>query len=182
MSSTTVATPGRRATRRLRSPGTKSSTASTSSTTPAVESRRWPRRRFGFDSRSPHTDIAVAGYNSDHRAVVVEFALPECTGVAGDLNGDCSLDATDWAILRQHQHSDLSSLTPTEAYQLGDLTGDLRNDHADFIAFKSLYESLHGPEGFLQLLVSAPEPSAGGALVLAVVAIHAIHRVPRTTR
>ena len=55
-----------------------------------------------------------------------------------DLNNDCSLDAADWSMFRAGQFRDMTGLTPAQAYAMGDLNGDFRNDHADFLIFKHL--------------------------------------------
>jgi endonuclease/exonuclease/phosphatase family metal-dependent hydrolase len=114
----------------------------------------------GFPDGSPNTDIAVPGYNADHRSVVATFSMPPCS-VFGDLNGDCRLDAADWNILRSNQQVDLSGLTIEQAYGKGDLNGDLRNDHADFVLFKGAFEAQHGPGAFEALLATVPEPPSG---------------------
>jgi hypothetical protein len=80
-----------------------------------------------------------------------------------DMNGDIT-DA-DWAILRTNQHANLSGNTFEEAYFRGDLTGDLRNNHADFVAFKTIYEQENGTGSFDRMLAGVPEPSS--LLVLA---------------
>jgi hypothetical protein len=54
----------------------------------------------------------------------------------------------------------------------GDLTEDLVNDHADFAAFKVLFDAANGTGAFVAMLATVPEPStfvliaAGGFFVL----------------
>lgn len=85
----------------------------------------------------------------------------------GDLNVDGDLDVDDWVILRNNQLSDLSSLSLAQAYRVGDLTGDKLNNHADFVAFKTLYDMANGSGAFLAMVSgSVPEPSSA-LLVLA---------------
>ena len=43
---------------------------------------------------------------------------------------------------------------------LGDLNGDFRNDHADFVTFKAAFDAANGSGAFLAMLQSVPEPSA----------------------
>jgi len=114
---------------------------------------------LGYDANDPNTDIGIQPYPSDHRAVVVEFEMPGCS-IMGDLNDSCSITAADWSILRSHQHSNLTGMTHAQAYSMGDLNSDFRNDHADFVIFKNAYEETHGAGSFARML-SAPEPGAG---------------------
>ena len=90
----------------------------------------------------------------------------------GDFDTDGDIDSDDWAILRANQHADLTSLTPVQALLRGDLNGDLANNHTDFVAFKTIYETLHGAGSFAAMIATVPEPStcllaslAGGLLL-----------------
>jgi exodeoxyribonuclease-3 len=112
----------------------------------------------GYPDGSPSTDIAVPGYNADHRAVVVTYAMS--AALLGDFNGDSLLDQADWTILRTNQHADLLGLTGDQAYQRGDLNRDFRNDHADFTEFKAIFDGLNGPGAFAVMAAGVPEPSA----------------------
>jgi hypothetical protein len=78
----------------------------------------------------------------------------------GDLNALNGITSADWAILRTHQHTDLSGKSLAEAYRLGDLTGDRRNDHADFVAFKTAFEAANGAGSFARMLAGVPEPAS----------------------
>jgi hypothetical protein len=93
----------------------------------------------------------------------------------GDLNTDGTINSADWVILRNNQHTDLSLLSLAEAYRVGDLTGDKQNGHADFAAFKSIYETANGSGSFAAMIADlgrVPEPSSvlliltGGLLML----------------
>lgn len=80
--------------------------------------------------------------------------------VVGDLNTDGFINATDWGILRSNQHKALSSDSLAEAYRMGDLTGDGLNNHADFVAFKNLYDAANGAGSFAAMVsATVPEPS-----------------------
>jgi hypothetical protein len=87
-----------------------------------------------------------------------------------DLTGDCSLDVADWMILSTWQHQSLAGLTLAEAAARGDLNGDLRNDHEDFVLFKTAYEATNGVGSFAAML-SIPEPAASGIASLALLAM-----------
>ena len=116
---------------------------------------------IGPPDGNPNTNVAIAGYNADHRAVIVDFQLP----LVGDLNFDGVLNSTDWVGVRNNQHANLTGLTALEARQRGDLNGDFRNDHTDFSMFKSLYEANHGTGSFAALQL-VPEPA--GAVLMAL--------------
>ena len=112
---------------------------------------------LGYSASDGSTDIAIQPYPSDHRAVVAEFDLPGCF-VQGDVNGDCALNGSDWSRFRSGQHVDMTGLTPAEAAALGDLNGDFRNDHADYVIFKTAYEAANGASSFMTMLATIPEP------------------------
>ncbi len=114
---------------------------------------------LGYDANDPDTDIGIQPYPSDHRSVVVQFGVPTCS-LFGDLSGNCSLGVEDWTQFRAGQLADLTGLSLTQANMMGDLNGDFRNDHADFVLFKEAFEAAHGTGSFAALLTSVPEPSA----------------------
>ena len=114
---------------------------------------------IGYDANDPNTDIGLQPYPSDHRSVVVEFDIPACS-LPGDFNGSCTITADDWSLFRAGQHGDFSGLTPNEAYLHGDLNGDFRNDHADFVLFKTAFDAANGAGAFAALLIAVPEPSS----------------------
>jgi hypothetical protein len=78
----------------------------------------------------------------------------------GDLNFDGAITAADWTIVRSNQKSNLSALSLAEAYRVGDLTGDRQNDHADFTAFKGIFDAANGVGSFAAMLAAVPEPSS----------------------
>jgi hypothetical protein len=90
----------------------------------------------------------------------------------GDFNASGSITSADWIILRNNQHTNMSSLSLAEAYRLGDLTEDKLNNHADFVTFKTAYDAVNGAGAFVTMVASLPEPStsilvlAAGAIVL----------------
>lgn len=78
----------------------------------------------------------------------------------GDLNFDGSLDLLDWNEYTAGLGVDLSSMSIAQAYRFGDLTGDLANDHDDFLAFKFAFDAANGVGAFESALASVPEPSS----------------------
>jgi hypothetical protein len=83
----------------------------------------------------------------------------------GDFNSDGIVNHLDWMILRTNQETNLSGLTLEQAYFRGDLTEDLANDHADFVAFKQLYDASNGAGSFVAMLASVPEPSTMSLII-----------------
>ena len=73
----------------------------------------------------------------------------------------------DWTQFRTWQLANLTGLTPAQAYAKGDLNGDFRNDHADFVIFKDAYETSNGAGSFATMLASVPEPTAALLAILA---------------
>jgi endonuclease/exonuclease/phosphatase family metal-dependent hydrolase len=110
----------------------------------------------------PNTDISIAGYNADHRAVVATYTLSSIA----DLDGSGLVDALDWGVLRSNQHADLSGYSADEAWRRGDITGDFRNDFADFVEFKTMFEGANGPGSFAAML-AVPEPATATLALLA---------------
>jgi hypothetical protein len=80
--------------------------------------------------------------------------------VLGDFNATGTITSADWVILRNNQNADLSALTFPQAYNLGDVTADKLNDHADFKLFKSLFDAANGSGSFVAMLATIPEPSS----------------------
>jgi endonuclease/exonuclease/phosphatase family metal-dependent hydrolase len=126
---------------------------------------------IGLDASNSNTDIGVASYNADHRAVVVAYDVPDYCFLLGDFNGDCILNADDWSQFRGGQHADLSRLTAEQAYDMGDLNGDFQNNHADFVLFKETFDRTNGIGAFAEMVVSVPEPSAVALGMAAVAAL-----------
>ncbi len=80
-------------------------------------------------------------------------------GQMGDLNFDAAINAADWNLFRTGQQVNMTGLTRGQALALGDLNGDFRNDHADFVLFKSAFDSANGTGSFVAMLGVVPEPA-----------------------
>jgi exodeoxyribonuclease-3 len=114
-------------------------------------------KTLGYNATDGSTDIAIQPYPSDHRAVVTQFTLPACS--IADLSGNCHVGVEDWTQFRAGQQVNLTGLTHAQAYAMGDLNGDFRNDHADFVIFKTAFDASNGGGSFIAMLTSVPEPS-----------------------
>ena len=114
-------------------------------------------KTLGYNASDGSTDIAIQPYPSDHRSVVTQFNLPNCS--IADLSGNCHVGVEDWMQFRAGQQANLTGLTHAQAYAMGDLNGDFRNDHDDFVIFKTAFEASNGAGSFVAMLTSVPEPT-----------------------
>lgn len=115
------------------------------------------------------TEPARVYFGGDRDVIFKDLSI-QVSGVGhvlADFNSSGSVTEADWAILRQNQLANLNGKTTEEAYFLGDLNGDQKNDHQDFVLFKTIYEGLNGSGSFARMVNGVPEPSV---LVLLVVA------------
>lgn len=132
---------------------------------------------FG-ESGGVGVDIGFDQFPSDHRGVVSTFSIPTTTActLLVDLNGDCTLDAADWEQFRSGQHADMSGLTRQQAYDMGDLNGDFRNNHADFVMFKTAFEDANGSGSFEAMIAAVPEPTTWRQCAIGLVALRLSRR------
>nr|MBA3481807.1 metallophosphoesterase [Pirellulales bacterium] len=83
-----------------------------------------------------------------------------------DVNDDDVVDGADVIQFMAGMHTDMSGLSIHEAFAAGDVTGDFRNDYADFQLFKSVFDDLNGAGAFAAAL-AVPEPPPLGLMTLA---------------
>ena len=83
-----------------------------------------------------------------------------------DLNEDGLVNVTDAQQFIAGLHTNMSGLTGPQAFALGDVNGDRRNDFTDFRIFQQAYDAANGP-GALAAAVGVPEPA--GRMMLAAV-------------
>lgn len=101
----------------------------------------------------------------------------------GDFNFDNAITVADYQYLVGFAESDLSGLSPTEAYRLGDLNGDNANNIRDFAAFKDLYNAANSGAGaFEAMLAAIPEPNAAMLAGFALLSSVAVRRRPSICR
>ena len=93
----------------------------------------------------------------------------------GDLDYDAQVDAADWMLFRSGQHANMAGLSRQATFELGDLNADFRNNHADFVTFKTLFEAANGAGSFAALL-SVPEPPSVAMFAMASVALVAMQQ------
>jgi hypothetical protein len=112
-------------------------------------------------------------FGGDVGAVFKDFAVTVSgpSVVYGDLDGNGTITSSDWAILRSNRQKDLTSLTNQQAYFAGDLTADLKNDHDDFVIFKTLYDIANGSGSFADMVGGVPEPSSLSLLLISGLAL-----------
>ncbi|MBN1852490.1 MAG: endonuclease/exonuclease/phosphatase family protein [Pirellulales bacterium] len=121
---------------------------------------------IGLDSSNPNTDLGVAGYNSDHRAVVVDYEIAALSFLPGDVNLDGLLsgDGTgSWA------EDDVTAFIAgwmtvvtednfTERWMKGDLNLNGRSEIGDIIEFQQAL--LAAGLEFLGFESLVPEPAS----------------------
>jgi hypothetical protein len=95
-------------------------------------------------------DIVVQ-YTGDE-IISGDFAGPGNTGPDGDIN------TLDWVRFRTNLMANVSSLSITNAYQKGDMNGDLKIDVNDYILFVSAFDDANGIGAFQAMLTNVPEP------------------------
>ncbi len=88
------------------------------------------------------------------------LAFKQTFVVSLDLNFDGQLNSLDWNLFLAGSETDLSTLSPIDAYSAGDLNGDGFNDLFDFGIFKTEYIQVHGLSGFEALFKQVPEPNS----------------------
>lgn len=124
-------------------------TAAPVDTLPLYGSDGWP------------TEPARIFFGGDQYVEFKDFSV-NVTGpnlLMGDFNSSGTVTGADWTILRNNQYANLSGKTLEQAFFLGDLTRDGRNDHDDFVAFKILYDDVNGAGSFARMVAGVPEPS-----------------------
>ena len=99
----------------------------------------------------------------------------------GDLNVSGSITSADWTIFRTNQHGNLSGLSLAEAYRVGDMNGDLLNNHADFVLFKAAYEAVNGSGSFEAMLEAGGVPEPASILLVLVSGLFAVPVLGRST-
>lgn len=120
----------------------------------------------GHSYTFPNSEITLAplrtGISVDGvRWIDLELKFSDDDFIAdGDFNGDTFVNATDYQILLQNLHTDVSALEESEAFELGDITLDLEINYQDVVGFITAYETLHGNGSSASLSFSGvPEPS-----------------------
>jgi hypothetical protein len=87
------------------------------------------------------------------------------TAQYGDLDHDGILSGADWTTYIAGAHTNLSGLTPSGAYDHGDLNNDGVNDIADFDLFAKAYDHANGIGAFAAMVAGVPEPGTAWLLV-----------------
>lgn len=114
-------------------------------------------------SRSPIEDIVgtlILDDNGSPLPLNVKVVYQGAPVAQGDLNGDGTINQADWTLFKSGQGAVDDTLSPLQAYRLGDMNGDFDHDLADFGLFVDAYEGLNGSGSFATMLQSVPEPSS----------------------
>ena len=111
-------------------------------------------------------DLGVDGITTNNPATLLQLAIQSSR--TADLNNDSFVNAADWLLYNSGRGVDMTGLSLEQAYQMGDVDGDLDNDIADFVWFKTKFEVANG-DGSLARMVAVPEPTTGALLLLGLV-------------
>ena len=107
-----------------------------------------------FDTTSIERNLGLPEFPVAHSWVAVDNVLFQITGVApGDLNGDGSVNATDYGLVRDNQQ--LAQIYEAQ----GELTGDNFVNLDDFRAFKTIFAPGAGAGSGGLATAGVPEPS-----------------------
>jgi hypothetical protein len=128
------------------------------------------------------TELSRVYFGGDDAVVFKDFSVnvTSPSQLLGDFNSSGTITSADWVILRTNLRTVLSGQTHQQAYLLGDVTADLAINHADFAAFKSIYDAANGAGSFVALLAAVPEPTTCALLSLVGVFVLAGVRWRRT--
>ncbi len=135
----------------------------------------------GYWTESEHAkqwdDASGQIYNEDTAAEIAAvidellalyFPNPFVGYPSGDLNLDDKVDGADWLMFLAGNQADLSGLTEEDAYVLGDLNCDGKNDIYDFAKFREAYELYHPEGGAFEAMMASYVPEPGSILLLAI--------------
>ncbi|WP_197528685.1 GDSL-type esterase/lipase family protein [Aeoliella mucimassa] len=108
---------------------------------------------------TPYEELQVNIQLGDGSSAYTNVVYTGTPIVVGDLDGNGTIDRTDYNLLTASGETDLSALLKVQAYRQGDLNGDGSNDYEDFRLFKNAYIAEHGDAAFAAM-VAVPEPTA----------------------
>lgn len=100
------------------------------------------------------------GGQGDSRVFIDDFSA-SIAAILGDFDGDTDVDLTDYLTLSANLFTDVSALTPEQAYLLGDMTSDLMINGNDLRSFRFAFDEANGVAAFAAMLAAVPEPTAG---------------------
>jgi len=134
-------------------------------------------------------DIEATYTDTDGNVIDLNVRYLGSDNIVADLDFDGSITVADWLIFVDNAQSYMPSLSAAQAYQLGDLDGDLDNDLEDFDLFRRAFELENPAQGAFAAMVAqaaVPEPSSFLLLLFAFGATVLLPRrrmtsVPATT-
>jgi hypothetical protein len=159
-----------------------------------IETKIWGNRGAGFDPinddpyKNREARVAIATAQAGFQvagaiSIDTSSGSPVFTNRSGlfisewnfgapvniDLNGDSQIDMLDALRFLEHFQTDLSGLTPLQAFARGDVNGDQLSNYQDFRIFKVAYNAQAG-EGAFEAVMALPEPASATLLLWAAIA------------
>src|SRR5690606_35554132 len=95
------------------------------------------------------------------------------------LNKDSFIDLEDWELMKAGFVADLTGLSTSARFELGDLDRSGFIDLYDMNLFRNAYEQAHGAGAFDSLVSSVPAPAG---LTMAGILVGIVGTVRRTRR
>ena len=108
-------------------------------------------------------DLSATYTDTDGNVRTLYILYTGDENIAADLNFDGVIDVSDWSIFIANAQANMSGLSLPQAYQLGDLDGDLDNDLRDYILFKEAFELANPQAGAFEAMLAeyaVPEPNS----------------------
>lgn len=117
-----------------------------------------------------------SGYSSPETILLDDIEISFANVPSADLNGDNEVDIADWIIFSANHLVDLSGYNQVEREAHGDLDTDGDNDYDDFVAFRTIFNSVNGAGTLEAAIRLVPEPSTGLSLLVALCLVGARRR------
>ncbi len=118
-------------------------------------------------NKSPFDHVLVYLTLADDSLAVLASQYSGPAIVNGDLDGNGSINVTDFQTLLNNLQTTPGLPTRVENYRRGEITGDNAVNFNDWVAFRAAFNAANGAGSFEAMLASVPEPSGFSLLLIA---------------